>query len=297
SYFRIFPSCGGASARYKSYNGPIDLRVKQREFISLVGGAAVNWLLAAERSKPSGCDRLCIARGIPTAAGNHRGRHYLTTRPCLDRRAVGSHGRPGAILVFVGRGWGQQRRSSACAITAYTMLSHGLPRLVTNWQPTTSIPALEGLLRRRMPTQQFVFFQERNSPLPERSVVGRAVCSAGKRAQLITRRPSSGRSTRTTRERIMMRWNFRTGRSCSELTCLKIRKQQCSSFRHNLLPQLKRQPRNGSRWSADLQAGQCSGRPRLGGLFCAPRNAQPVVLSEMRGVRGSDPLVFACNGS
>ena len=70
--------------------------------------------------------------GITTAAGNHRGRHYLTTRPCLDRRAVGSHGRPGAILVFVGRGWGQQWRSSACAITAYTMLSHGLPRLVTN---------------------------------------------------------------------------------------------------------------------------------------------------------------------
>src|SRR6516164_8059301 len=132
SYFRIFPSCGGASARYKSYNGPIGLRVKQREFISLVGGAAVNWLLAAERSKPSRCDRLCLARGIPTAAGNHRGRHYLTIRPCLDRRAVGSHGRPGAILVFVGRGWGQQRRSSACAITAYTMLSHDLPRLVTN---------------------------------------------------------------------------------------------------------------------------------------------------------------------
>ena len=129
---RIFPSCGGASARYKSYNGPIDLRVKQREFISLVGGAAVNWLLAAERSKPSRCDRLCITRGISTAAGNDRGRHYLTTRPCLDRRAVGSHGHPGAILVFVGRGWGQQRRSSACAITAYTMLSHGLPRLVTN---------------------------------------------------------------------------------------------------------------------------------------------------------------------
>src|SRR5262249_5311572 len=104
SYFRIFPSCGGASVRYKSYNGPIDLRVKQREFISLVGGAAVNWLLAAECSKPSRCDRLCIARGIPTAAGNHPGRHYLTTRPCLDRRAVGSHGHPGAMFLSIGAG-------------------------------------------------------------------------------------------------------------------------------------------------------------------------------------------------
>jgi hypothetical protein len=35
-------------------------------------------------------------------------------------------------------------------------------------QPTTSILALEGSLRRRMPTQQFVFFRERNSPLPGR---------------------------------------------------------------------------------------------------------------------------------
>jgi hypothetical protein len=60
----------------------------------------------AERSKPSRCDRLCIAHGITTAAGNHRGRHYLTTRPCLDRRAVGSHGRPGAILAFCRSGLG-----------------------------------------------------------------------------------------------------------------------------------------------------------------------------------------------
>jgi len=36
-----------------------------------------------------------------------------------------------------------------------------------------------------------------------------------KAIQFITRRPSSGKSTRTTRERITMRWNFRTGRSCS----------------------------------------------------------------------------------
>src|SRR5262245_16056223 len=41
-----------------------------------------------------------------TAAGNHRGRHYLTTRPCLDRRAVGSHGRPRAILAFCRWGLG-----------------------------------------------------------------------------------------------------------------------------------------------------------------------------------------------
>jgi hypothetical protein len=44
-----FPSCVGASACYESYNGPIDLQVKQREFISLVGGAAVNWTLAGPR--------------------------------------------------------------------------------------------------------------------------------------------------------------------------------------------------------------------------------------------------------
>jgi hypothetical protein len=61
------------------------------------------------RRKPSRCARLCIAHGITTAAGNHRGRHYLTTRPCLDRRAVGSHGRPGAILAFLSVGAGDNR--------------------------------------------------------------------------------------------------------------------------------------------------------------------------------------------
>src|SRR5262245_51485720 len=50
-YFRIFPSCVGAGACYKSYNRPIDLRVKQREFISLVGGADVNWPLANAASR------------------------------------------------------------------------------------------------------------------------------------------------------------------------------------------------------------------------------------------------------
>jgi hypothetical protein len=84
--------------------------------------------------------------------------------------------------------------------------------------------------------------------------VGRAGCLAGKRIQSITRLPSSGKSTKTTREHIMMRWNFQTGRWCSSLTCSKVRTQQCSSFRHNPLPPPRRRPRNGSRTSADLQA-------------------------------------------
>src|SRR5262249_36581497 len=52
-----------------------------------------------------------------------------------------------------------------------------------------------------------------------------------------------------------------------------------------------KRPANRSPPSTKAAVQQCSGRPRLGGLFCAPRdlNAQPVVLSEMRGVRGSDP--------
>jgi hypothetical protein len=38
---------------------------------------------------------------------------------------------------------------------------------------------------------------------------------------------------------------------------------------------------------------QCSGRPRLGGLFCAPRNAQPVVLSEKCEACGAQTLLFS----
>src|SRR5260370_25393660 len=51
-------------------------------------------------------DRLCIAHGITTAAGNHGGRHYCTTRPCLDRRAVGSHGPLAQVLLFCRSGLG-----------------------------------------------------------------------------------------------------------------------------------------------------------------------------------------------
>jgi hypothetical protein len=45
-----FPSCVGASACNESYNGPIDLWVKQREFISLVGGAAARLLRISRNS-------------------------------------------------------------------------------------------------------------------------------------------------------------------------------------------------------------------------------------------------------
>ena len=41
----------------------------------------------------------------------------------------------------------------------------------------------------------------------------RIVCLEGKYGRLIRRR-SSGKSIRTTREHIMMRWNFQTGRPC-----------------------------------------------------------------------------------
>ena len=49
-----------------------------------------------------------------------RGRHYSTMRPCLKGAATGSMSPLAQFLHFVGRGWGQQMRSSACAITACT---------------------------------------------------------------------------------------------------------------------------------------------------------------------------------
>src|SRR5260370_25992690 len=51
-------------------------------------------------------DRLCIGDGITPAEGNHRGRHYLIARPCLDRRAVGSHGPLAQFLLFCRLGLG-----------------------------------------------------------------------------------------------------------------------------------------------------------------------------------------------
>jgi hypothetical protein len=40
-------------------------------------------------------------------------------------------------LPFVGWGWGQQRRSSACAITACTVLNHALPKTTHNFNTGT----------------------------------------------------------------------------------------------------------------------------------------------------------------
>ena len=84
--------------------------------------------------------------------------------------------------------------------------------------------------------------RERSSPLEVRC--HRGGCLARKRLQSITRPPFSGKSTSRTREHIMMSWSFQTGRSCSSLTCSKVRKQQCSSFRHNPLPHLRRRASN-----------------------------------------------------
>jgi hypothetical protein len=96
---------------------------------------------------------------------------------------------------------------------------------------------------------------------------GQSRLLAGKRVRSITRLPSSGKSTRTTREHIMMRWRFQTGRWCSSLTYLRVRKQLCSSFRHNPLPQPRRRLKNESRTSADRKLQHCLGRPQSGGLI------------------------------
>ena len=93
--------------------------------------------------------------------------------------------------------------------------------------------------------------------------VGRTDGLAGKRIQSITGLPSSGKSTRTTREHIMMHWNFQTGRLCFSLTCSKVRKQQCSSFLQNPLPQPRRRPRHGSRTSANSQVATLFGPPLI----------------------------------
>jgi len=72
------------------------------------------------------------------------------------------------FLLFVGRGRGQlEEVFSMCDYSLHNVKSRPAKvgdKLTTHHFNT----ALEGSLRRRMPTQQFVFFQERNSPLPER---------------------------------------------------------------------------------------------------------------------------------
>src|SRR6516165_3740012 len=71
----------------------------------------------------------------------------FTAGPWPDSGAVGSSSL-GLLLNFVGWGWRQQRRSSACAITACTTSSHVLPRLAINSPPAISIRALADSLRR-----------------------------------------------------------------------------------------------------------------------------------------------------
>src|SRR6516225_314350 len=87
----------------------------------------------------------------------------FTAGPWPDSGAVGSSSL-GLFLNFVGWGWRQQRRASACAITACTTYDHVLPELATSSPLAISIPALADSLHRKMPTWRFAFFRERNSP-------------------------------------------------------------------------------------------------------------------------------------
>ena len=59
--------------------------------------------------------------------------------------------------------------------------------------------------------RRFAFFREQSLPLQPRYV---SDASVGKRVWSITRPPSFGKSTRTNREGIMMRWNFLMDRRC-----------------------------------------------------------------------------------
>src|SRR5262245_20024604 len=85
----------------------------------------------------------------------------------------------------------------------------------------------------------------------------------------------------------MMRWNFQMGRRCSSLTCSKVRKQQCSSFPHNPLPQPRRRPRNGSHTSANLQ--HCSSAT----LLTPPSIGRPI----LRATRTIGPVAPSNSGS